>query len=201
MNVVFDFGKVLVDYDFDILLKDLFEDPADRALFLSEVGNQDFIDACDKGDMTFENLVDQLKEKYPQWAWQFQQYHDRQLEVITGEVPGMRGLIMRLKGAGYKIYGLTNWSSAVYDVIEKFDILQLVDYRLISSEEKLIKPTREIYDRFCAKFGLKAEECVFTDDREVNVEGARAAGMKAILFKNAADYERQLSQYIEVPQQ
>ena len=199
MNVVFDFGKVLVDYDFGILMNELFDDPAEKARFFAIVSDQNFIDACDKGDTTFEDLVEEMSVKYPQWSWHFHQYLERQLEVITGEVPGMRDLIMRLKGAGYKIYGLTNWGSSVYDVIEHFDILQLVDYKLISSEEKLIKPTKAIYDRFCEKFGLKAEECIFTDDREVNVEGARAAGMKAILFKNAADYERQLSQYIDLP--
>ena len=66
----------------------------------------------------------------------------------------MRDLLTRLKADGYRLYGLTNWSKEVYAVIEKFDILQLMDDRLISSEELLIKPDVAIYDRLCEKFGL-----------------------------------------------
>ncbi|MBQ3316670.1 MAG: HAD-IA family hydrolase, partial [Spirochaetales bacterium] len=34
------------------------------------------------------------------------------------------------------------------------------------------------------RYGLKADECVFIDDYPVNIEGARAAGMNGIVFKD-----------------
>ena len=71
-----------------------------------------------------------------------------------------------------------------------------MDDRLISSEEKMIKPYVEIYQRFCEKFGFKPEECVFTDDKLKNILGARQAGMHGIQFFNAARFEQELRQLI-----
>ena len=51
-----------------------------------------------------------------------------------------------------------------------------------SAEEKLLKPSHEIYERLCEKFELKMEECWFIDDSVMNVEGAIYAGMKGCVF-------------------
>ena len=66
--------------------------------------------------------------------------------------------------------------------MDKFDIFRLLDGRVISCEEHSIKPEKEIYLRLCAKYGLNPSECIFTDDRAINVEGAKAVGMKAVIF-------------------
>ena len=89
-----------------------------------------------------------------------------------GEIDGMRSLINEYRAKGYGIYGLTNWSEAVYEVRDKYDILQMMDGTLISSEEKLIKPDPAIFRRFCEKFSLDPAECLFTDDRPEHIAGA-----------------------------
>ena len=114
---------------------------------------------------------------------------------MTVEMPGMRDLLTRLKAAGYRLYGLTNWCDAIYDVIGKFGILQMMDDRLISSEERLIKPDVAIYDRLCDKFGLVKEECLFTDDKQINIDGATTAGLQAVLFTDAQTFEDDLKRY------
>lgn len=43
-----------------------------------------------------------------------------------------------------------------------------------------MKPDREIYEILLEKYSLKAEECLFFDDRMDNVEGAKKAGIQAI---------------------
>ena len=63
---------------------------------------------------------------------------------------------------------------------------------MISSEEKIIKPDRAIYERICQKYNLKPEECLFADDRIENVEAAQRFGMQAISFEDTAQYEREL---------
>ena len=188
-NIVFDFGKVLVDFDFKSFVSTIIEDGEEQSEFLSVVCNDEFVALCDKGDTSFPELVRGLQEEYPQWVGYLQEFHDRQLDAITSEIPGMRSLIERLRREGYGVYGLSNWSEVVYDVIEKFDILKMLDGRLISSEEKLIKPDPAIYRRFCEKFSLKPEECLFTDDKAINVEGAKKAGMQAVLFTGAEALE------------
>ena len=59
---------------------------------------------------------------------------------------------------------------------------------VISCEEHFIKPEKEIYLRLREKYGLKPSECLFTDDRMVNVLGAKAIGMEAVLFTTPKEY-------------
>ena len=194
-NLIFDFGKVLVCYDFPSFLKTIFNDEEECLRFEAVVCSEEFVSRCDLGAESFIDLIKECQVKYPHWERQLQEYYDRQLDVMTVEMPGMRDLLTWLKAKGYRLYGLTNWSNAVYDVIEKFDILQMMDDRLISSEEILIKPDVAIYDRLCEKFGLVMEECLFTDDKQANIDGAKAAGMPAVLFTDTRQYEEDLKRY------
>ncbi|MCQ2146905.1 MAG: HAD family phosphatase [Bacteroidales bacterium] len=191
-NLVFDFGKVLVDYEFDSVLRTFFDDEAELARFKKHFVSSNFIDKCDKEDIPFQQIIDEEKAVHPEWSVQLQMFYDRYLDFVTEEVPGMRDILIKYRQKGYKLYGLTNWNSVVYKVIEKFDILQFLDDRLISSEEHLLKPDVAIYKRLCDKFGLVPGECVFADDKLPNVEGARAYGLNAIHFMNAEQYEKEL---------
>lgn len=196
-NIVFDFGKVLVDYSYERFVSSIVNDPAKVGPFVDIVSGQEFIDLQDRGELSFAEVIRKTQQEHPLWRDELQAYYDRQLEIVTGEVPGMKELIIKLKAEGYKIYGLSNWSSVVYDVMKRFeDIFSLLDGKVISSEEKLIKPDVAIYRRFCDKFGVEPQTCVFTDDKAPNIEGARKAGMHAILFQNADQFERQLRELL-----
>ena len=191
-NLVFDFGKVLVDYSFDRIVDTFFTDEAELKAFKQVILAPEFIDQCDKEDIPFAEIIRQAQHTYPQWEHELQLFHDNYLNFVIGEVPGMRSLLTRYREQGYKLYGLSNWCSVVHDVIRKFDILQMLDGYVVSSEVHLIKPSAEIYQCLLHRFQLKADESVFADDKMPNVLGARAVGMKAILFKNATQYEQEL---------
>lgn len=191
-NLVFDFGKVLLDYDFEMAIDRYFDDEADRVGFKKIVLDPKFVDETDIGITSFQDIMKREQRLHPQWAEEFELFDLRFTDFILGEIAGMRDLLTRLRGEGFRLYGLTNWSNTVYRVIEKFDILQMMDERLISSEEHIIKPDVRIYHRLCEKFGLDIDECVFTDDKQPNIDGAIKAGMKAILFRDAQQYEHDL---------
>ncbi|MNL83850.1 hypothetical protein D3C87_2116170 [compost metagenome] len=50
-----------------------------------------------------------------------------------------------------------------------------------------------IYDRHAKDFGLVPANSIFIDDTMVNVEGARAAGWKAVQFTDAETLKRDLA--------
>ena len=191
-NLIFDFGQVLVCYDNTSFLKTIIRDESELPAFEELVCSPEFVRRCDLGIEPFSEIVRDAQRKYPHWKQQLQLYHDHQTDSITCEMPGMRDLLTRLKDKGYRLYGLSNWGSTIYSVIEKFDILQMLDDRIISSEEHMVKPDRAIYNRLCEKFGLSGEVCLFTDDREANVDAAIAAGMQAVLFTDTESFEREL---------
>jgi putative hydrolase of the HAD superfamily len=56
------------------------------------------------------------------------------------------------------------------------------------------KPEPRIYEIVLERLGVRGEECVFLDDFEVNCEGARAAGMRAVHFRSNAQALPELRQ-------
>ena len=66
---------------------------------------------------------------------------------------------------------------------ERFaDVFKDVDGMIVSGFEHVLKPDPAIYHLLLDRYCLKAEECVFIDDRDVNIEAARAVGMKGIVY-------------------
>lgn len=191
-NIIFDFGKVLVDYDFDSALDKYTDDKVELARFKACVTAPEFVDRCDRGIDSLHSIYDELRKEHPEWLQMIDLFETTFQDIIIGEMPGMTDVLQELKAQGYHLYGLTNWSSEVYPVIERYPIFRLLEGWIISSEEHLIKPDVAIYQRLCEKFNLKAEECIFTDDKQCNTDGAAKAGMKAIVFRNAKQFKQEL---------
>jgi putative hydrolase of the HAD superfamily len=58
------------------------------------------------------------------------------------------------------------------------------------------KPEPEIYAIVLERLGLPGEACAFVDDLEVNIEGAREAGMHAIRFHDTAQVIAELDAWL-----
>lgn len=195
-NMIFDFGKVLVDYNYFTVLDKIFDTHAHAEDFLSRMMAEKWNECFDRESRPFDQIISDMQQAMPQYRNEIRQFGDRYTDLVTGEIKGMRALLVRLKAEGYKLYGLSNWCSKVHITMQQFPIFQLLDGRVISSEEHVIKPSEEIYERLCMKFGLDAHECVFADDLTANIEAARRVGMHGICFENARQYETELRRII-----
>ena len=182
-NVIFDFGKVLVNWDPTAPLlsrysDELIEQFLDDSVSGFWTGNQ----ITDKGgsikDMianTYENHGHLMGEMM---TW----YHAHFEDSLVGVVPGARQLIEDLKAAGIRTYGLSNWSPENFSMVwEKFDILHLLDDKVVSGYIDMVKPDRDIFEFALNKFGASASESVFIDDKPENVEAAEKLGIHGIL--------------------
>ncbi len=90
-----------------------------------------------------------------------------------------------LKKDGYKIALLSNANASFFD--RKLYPLypgfkDLFDAIVISSEVKMVKPHRDIYEHALMMLGSRPDECVFVDDSTVNVESAAALGIHGFLY-------------------
>ena len=92
-------------------------------------------------------------------------------------------LVKRLRGE-YKIGLLSNLEDAGVEVIKKQGLEENFDEIVYSCKVGFIKPDEKIYQIMLKKLGVKAEEAVFIDDKEINIDGAKKAGMKGIVFLN-----------------
>jgi putative hydrolase of the HAD superfamily len=87
------------------------------------------------------------------------------------------------RAAGVRTGLLSNsWGGRDYPIDE---LKEIFDDVLISGQVGLRKPDPEIYLLAADKIGARAEDCVFVDDFNVNVEGAQAVGMAGLLHKDA----------------
>lgn len=191
-NIIFDFGNVLVEWHPERVYGEYFGDEAKAWWFLRHVADLDWRQRIDAGESQ-DACIAELKARQPEYAEAIELYRSHWREMLTGEMPGMRELLIELRVKGYEIYGLTNWSMETFpEAREHFGILQLIDRYVVSGAERLVKPDPRLFCVLLDRYGLKAEECTFVDDNPDNVAAARALGMEGIVFHGAEDLRKQL---------
>ena len=192
-NIVFDFGGVLIDWNPRYLYRSYFGGDEERMeWFLQNVCTYPWNIQMD-GGKPFAEGVAELTAQHPEWAEAIGVYHTRWAEMIGGEVEGTASLIKRLKAAGYRVFGLTNWSMETYPLIrDSYEVFSLFEGVVVSGEEHLLKPDGKIYRCLLERYSLEAEESVFLDDNADNVAGAEAVGMEAVRFVDAQQAEAEL---------
>ncbi len=84
----------------------------------------------------------------------------------------------------YKIGILSNaWSDARYFHNTKFKMNTWTDAAVYSAEVKLLKPDPRIYQIVLDQLQVPADECVFVDDKPINVQAAQSLGMKGVVCR------------------
>jgi len=79
--------------------------------------------------------------------------------------------------------------------IEQFGLRHYFSVFFSSCFLGLRKPDEEIYRTALQVAQRRPEECIFIDDREVNLECPRELGLATILFHDAAQLRRELKEY------
>jgi putative hydrolase of the HAD superfamily len=96
-------------------------------------------------------------------------------------VPASLDLVRRLRAAGYGVHLGTNQSlrRAAY-MREELGYDDLFDVSCYSAELRLAKPDPAYFRTAAELIGAPAEQILFVDDVEPNVDGARETGMAGI---------------------
>jgi len=98
-------------------------------------------------------------------------------------VPGTKELLGELAGR-YPLGMLTNFTHppAVREIIDRMGLGPFFQTVLVSGELGYRKPHPSVFARLVAELGVAAEEILFVgDDLEADVQGARDAGLQAVL--------------------
>ena len=193
-NIVFDFGGVLVDWNPRYLYDKYFGDAEQSQWFLDNICLYSWNLQMD-GGKPFAEGVKELQAAHPEWSEAIAIYHTRWVEMMGGEVAGTADVLRSAKAAGYKIYGLTNWSAETFPMIrDTYPVFQEFDGIVVSGEEHLLKPDAAIYRCLLERYALRAEESLFIDDNRDYVAAARSIGMEAVRFENAEQLVQVLDQ-------
>ncbi|MEA3051732.1 MAG: 2-haloacid dehalogenase [Sphingomonadales bacterium] len=193
--VIFDCGNVLYGWDPDsFLVRQIPEDEA-RLRFIEDVDLWGWHDTLDAG-RPFDQAAAELSEKFPDYAAYISAWGERFGETISDPIPGVHAIVEALDERDVPLFAITNFSAEFWAPFRTREDEFFRRFRgiVVSGEEKLLKPDPAIYYRALDRFGLKAAEALFVDDRLINVEGAEAVGMHGHLFTDADGLRKRLEQ-------
>jgi 2-haloacid dehalogenase len=192
--VIFDLGGVLIDWDPRYFYRKLFNgDEAGMERFLTTVCNPEWNTQQDAG-RTFAEACALLKKEHPDQAALIDAWLPGYPDMLGGTIPGTVEILHELRERGVPVYAITNWSAETFPfALERFDFLKWFNGIVVSGDVKLLKPDRRIFDLFFQRFGVNANEAVYVDDMQRNVDGAKAIGMHAIRFTDPDELRRDLA--------
>lgn len=79
--------------------------------------------------------------------------------------------------------------------MNQFD--ELVEQIIYSHEIGVCKPDKRAFEMTCARREVRAADCLFIDDYDVNIDAARAAGMQAHLFEGNEQTIARIAAHLE----
>jgi putative hydrolase of the HAD superfamily len=91
--------------------------------------------------------------------------------------------LTQLRSRGLKLVCVSNWDCSLGTVLERCGLASHLDGAVSSAEAGALKPDPAIFKAALALAGCSADEAVHVGDtREEDVEGAEAAGIRALLL-------------------
>lgn len=185
--VVWDIGRVLVEFDLACIYRESISDADERARFVAEVVTEDWHAQHDAG-VSFAEMVAARTAEFPEHAARIARYASHWLDSLPGPVPGTHDLIERLAAQDVPQYAITNFGVDAWELFRPtFPILNHMRDIVISGVERLTKPGPAIFDLAARRFGRAPGTMLFIDDNAANIATARTLGWQVHHFVRDPD--------------
>ena len=125
-----------------------------------------------------EKVVDVAREIYEQWSvnHHFEMYED------------VAPVLTQLSRKGLVIGAISNSHRSLDAFCEHFSLRGLITVSVSSAQHGYMKPHRSIFETALSKAGVGAGESVMVGDSiKHDIEGALAAGMRAVLLRRSGE--------------
>lgn len=178
--VIFDLGKVLLDFDYGRFTKNVIDKcgvPVED--LLNAVNQSELLIRYESGLLTSQEFFAEVKR-----ASQYTgEYHE--FEPVFGDIfspiPEMIDLHGRLRDRGIPTYIFSNTSEMVIKHIRKsYPFFNTFTDYILSYEHRSVKPQPRIYEVVEEIAGRKGEQLLYIDDRLENIEHGRERGWQTI---------------------
>ena len=187
-NVVFDFGQVMVRFEPSYMVGRYVDDKDDAALLEEVVFDRLYWDKLDSGDISDDEVISACRERLPERLWQVAEKIYFNWIYNLPEIEGMRELVRYIKKTyGVRVLLLSNISTYFAEHADEIDVLREFEACVFSAVIGKVKPSADIFEYVCQKYGMLAEETVFVDDNPNNIKGAQSVGITGYLFDGDAD--------------
>jgi len=198
-NIIFDIGNVLAQFRWQDLFREMgFEGEKFDRIAKATVLHPTLWNEFDRSLLSDEEIIAGCVARAPEYEEDIRQLF-RITEGLVEEYSYSYDWVKSLKEKGYRVYILSNYGKTSFEAARDYgrlSFLPLVDGKVISYEVQMVKPEPEIYRTLLEKYELKAEESVFLDDREENIEAAKAFGIHGIVVKSQEDAAEELNRIL-----
>jgi putative hydrolase of the HAD superfamily len=192
LNIVFDLGGVVFNWQPDKLISKVFDDPKTQELVRVEIfEHPDWVE-LDRGTLDVEQAIERgaLRTKLPH----------SEIRKLMSEVPQSLtpihesiDLLQSIRKTDNKFFILSNMQFPSIEHLEReSSIWDMFDGIVISCRIQKVKPDIEIYQYLLNEHRLVAEETVFIDDTDVNLVAASTLGIKTIKFTSTPQCRQDL---------
>lgn len=184
--LLFDLGKVLVDFDFELGVQRFAARCSVPANDFAEIlRNEQWVRRYECGEITSADYLGYLRETGT-LEMDIEEFHESWSSVFLPDLIVPESLLGTLRQRYPLILvSNTNESHAGF-IARRYRVFDYFHHRILSHEVGSMKPDYRIYEAAIAAAGKPPESLFFTDDREENVQAARELGIHAHRFETVA---------------
>jgi len=179
--IIFDLGKVLVDFDYGIAASRI----ANRGKVTQEqirkfIDHSPLLFRYETGLLTREQFYNQVCA-VTGFCGDLEEFGGFFADIFV-PIPPMVELHKRLRKAGFPTYIFSNTNDlAVAHIRQNFPFFSNFDGYILSYEHGAMKPDSKLYEVVERQTGYRGAELLYLDDRPENIAAGQARGWQVIL--------------------
>jgi len=179
--VVFDLGKVLVDFDYSIAARKIAERSARPAIDIRKLlDHSPLLYRYETGLMTRQEFFEEVR-RATGFRGTIEEFSGFFADIFW-EIPSMIEIQAKLRRQGVPTYIFSNTNDlAILHLRQNFPFFANFDGYILSYEIGAMKPDAKIYEALERMAGKRGAEVLYLDDRQENVDGGAARGWQVIL--------------------
>ena len=182
--IIFDLGRVLIDVDFtDLFKKHIPENSRSGFSFsLEDVMHHPWFREFSMGKCSAETFYKRIAEFF-KLDLSFTKFKNEWVDIFS-PIPGMEEIVR--KSAEKLAVGLLSDTDILHwqFLLKEYPFLKIFTNPVLSFRIGTMKPDPVCYKTAAQSVNKAVNQCLFIDDRPVNVQGAKKTGMHAVEFKS-----------------
>ena len=194
--IIFDLGKVIFDYNLEILAKGFADNSTNKENFCNVKDfihlNDDLFFSYEKGEISSEQLYEKVKNilylnlDYGKFCEIWNNIFSPNKDVMD--------FIIKLSKK-YPVSLLSNTNDLHFNFIKQNNEKFFKKFKALHVSHLMHcrKPEKEIYQKVINFYNVKPEKLFFTDDLDINIKAARQEGMSAFTFTGLKNLKGNLS--------
>tara|TARA_B100001123_G_C15300694_1_gene1020919 strand:- start:1416 stop:2009 length:594 start_codon:yes stop_codon:yes gene_type:complete len=196
MKFLFDLGGVFFNWDPVYFYEKIFNNKEELNYFLEEICNDEWNLKQDSGRSIKEAEIE-LINKYPDYEEKIYMYYANHRKMLKNTYEDSIDILFELKNIGYECFVLSNWSAETFEgMMEEYSFLKKFDGLVISGEERIAKPNKQIYEIAIKRFNLQTNKTIFIDDKLDNIKAAIKLGFLTIHLTNPYEIKKEINKFL-----